>query len=1037
MYQAYFDRTLEKLKQMNERYAPYIFRKVGMLEEQEYLCTKEHLRKPPEEGWTPFEGALNWGGEWNNLWIRGIARVPEEARGRKLFLFHKTGAEEGLLFLEGEPHGIYNSKNYFIGGNHAAQRITGDAVPGSVYHVAVECYAGHYCPGTEPFVNYGVDCENHGIPFSHVYEGMELCIMEEDIKDFIFDLKAVMQMAKELSDENMIKGRVKTVIERIFAVITQDPASVSDQERLRQVRECRKIMAPLFTKKSNDDPTQPHVGVVGHSHMDTAWLWPISETIRKCARTYSSALSLMEQYPEYRFIQSSSLHLDWMRRYYPSIFQQIQKRVAEGRYEPNGGVWVECDCNITSGEFMIRQFLKGQLYTRKYFGYTSDCFWLPDTFGYNAAIPQIMRGCETKYFYTTKISWGDLNPVERDTFIWRGIDGSEVYTHYNLTQTFPDVLNTLGAARGIKDPQAFDGRLLAFGYGDGGGGPSYGMIEDARRTQKALGTPNQYYTSISDFMKEVEAHHDSLHVYDGELYLEYHRGTLTQMHQIKRNNRKTEFSLRGMEYFNVVTGAPRNENTDELFETALKNQFHDILPGTALRKVHELACKEMEEVQSKSAQITKEYQQSLTDGDDYFITFFNTLSFGRKDEAVIENADFEVQGMANQHVTDICGRKLLIVGGVDLGGFDAQSYPVAAQNAKQESPFHYDGTHLDTPYLQAEFDEDGFITSLIHKETGRQVRRQGAEPLGCFYMGEDIPLAYDNWDIDSDQYLKMHRVGKLLSSEVAADGPVQFRLRNTYQLTEKTSLVQDVIFHADSAQVDYHTLIDWNEVHQLLKVGFDVDILSRTVKNEIQFGHIDRPTTRNNSVETAKFEVCNHKWSDLSESRFGVALLNDCKYGISVLGSDMQLSLHRAGIRPDYTGDRGVHEMTYSLLPHSGAFCAENVVQPAYVLNVPIETHRGKLKTPFAAPVTVDCPNLICEAVKPAELEENAYVVRIYECECTKTHAKIGIPQSVAHVYKTNMLEDIQEEIPVKDGCIALEFSPFQIITLMMKRKSN
>lgn len=318
----------------------------------------------------------------------------------------------------------------------------------------------------------------------------------------------------------------------------------------------------------------------------------VSETIRKCARTYSNVVRLMDQYPEYKFIQSSALHLDWMRRYYPSVFERIKKYVKEGRYEPNGGVWVECDCNITSGELMARQFLYGQLFTREYLGYTSDAFWLPDTFGYNGAIPQIMQESEVRYFYTTKMGWNDLTRFPFTTFKWKGIDGSTVLTHLHSIDTIPDVNDTDREIRSIQNKEYFEGRLFCFGHGDGGGGPTPAMLEKARRIMGVPGLPEAYYTTVSDFMKEIEQTADKLPTYTGELYLEMHRGTLTQMHDIKRTNRKCEFALRDMDYFNVLSGDPKNTRTDELYKTLLTNQFHDILPGTCYTGVTQNAVKE-------------------------------------------------------------------------------------------------------------------------------------------------------------------------------------------------------------------------------------------------------------------------------------------------------------------------------------------------------------------------------------------------------------------------------------------------------------
>ncbi|MBQ9994863.1 MAG: alpha-mannosidase, partial [Clostridia bacterium] len=329
------------------------------------------------------------------------------------------------------------------------------------------------------------------------------------------------------------------------------------------------------------------------------------------------------------------------------------------------------------------------------------------------------------------------------------------------------------------------------------------------------------------------------------------------------------------------------------------------------------------------------------------------------------------------------------------------------------------------------FDENGYISSLYDIRVNREVKRDGGASLGTLWLAEDMPTAYDNWEIEDDIFLKMQPVTELVSSEVVSDGAVEYRIRNTYKIGRATTAVVDTVFYAGDPRIDYQMKIDWNERRHLLKAGFDVNIRAMTVKNEIQFGHVERPTTRNTSLEAAKFEVCNHKWSDISENRYGVAVLNDCKYGISVDGSDMRLTLHKGGCRPDTTGDRGVHYMTYSLLPHVGAFSAETVVQPAYILNTPVVKADGILNAPKL--FSVSEPNVICEAVKNAEDIENAYVIRLYECERNLTNCKIAF-SGAKNVWRTNMLEEKQEELTLDNGTVSLTVKPFEIVTLLVER---
>ncbi len=1025
------EKVYKKLEALLEIYGKKIFVPCGNVENMQYVdCGAEHLRQPPVDGWAPAEKGTAWGGEWQNRWFTGTATVPAEAEGKKLFAVSACGGVEQLFFIDGKPMGLYNSKNDFVGGNHCALLVCDNAKPGDTYQLSFECYAGHFCVDCMPFDNYGYP----DIPakdYMHTFNGVQLCYMNEEIKDFVFDVRELLTAREVLPKNNFARTRAMRVLDKVADCVVFYPLHYTDEEIQEGVRKALVHTREFFNKGGNSR-TFGRVGIIGHSHMDTAWLWPVDETIRKCARTYCNAMSLMRQYPEYKFIQSSALHCEWMKDYYPTIFEDMKKYVAEGRYEPNGGVFVECDCNVTSGEFMVRQFLKGQLFTREHFGYTSDSFWLPDTFGYNANIPQIMRGCEVPYFYTTKIGWNEMNHFPFESFTWKGIDGSTVLTHFNRTHCFPDVDDITDAVNQITLKEANDMRLVAYGYGDGGGGPTYGMIESARRASSMEGMPEVENMTISNFMKELEEEIEYLPTYDGELYLELHRGTLTQMHDVKRKNRKGEFAVRNMEYFNVVSDSPACEYADKWTKILLKNQFHDILPGTCIMPVYEKYNVEMDELISDLNNKADEYAALLTAEDADCVTLYNTLSFARNDVAVIENETRFAADVPSQQYTDVCGRKCLAVAAGAIEGFNAKTIKMTDKASEAASVFKYDGEKLETPFAVITFGKDGYIASFIDKKTGRELRKNGGDPLNCLLFGEDVPHVWDNWDLETDVVERLQVVDGFVSREVVSDGAVEMRIRSAFKFG-KSTLTQDMVVYANNPRVDFQTLVDWNSPHSLLKVGFDLDIRTLNAKNEIQYGFVERPTTRNTSLEYAKFEVCNYKWTDVSESRFGVALLNDCKYGITVTDANLRLSLHRGGTHPDVTGDKGVHEMTYSLLPHDGDFSADTVVKPSYELNIPTIVIPGVAKQTKAF-MEIDASNIICEAVKPAELIENAYVVRLYDCERNATTANIKLNTPFKKVWLTNMLEDKKEEITAVDGMITLPFKAFEIKTLLIEK---
>ena len=1024
--ERYIDRTHKKIEAVLELYAKHIFQTVAQAENVLGMQTGEHLRKPPKaEEMQPMVPGTEWGCEYGNLWLRTSFTVPETLAGQQLCVIPDVHAAEILCFKNDVPAGIINSKNDFLGGNHSAMFLEADAVPGTTIDIALECYAGHDCPGTQPYEFYdwnGVVPED----YVHKYEGVRIVVLDKVFRDFCFDTATVLQMAN-MPGENFMSMKAHQALMAAFPYLIQDTREATVEELRESAAKVSEMLAPAL-EKGTGDLSRGRVFVVGHSHMDTAWLWPVEETIRKCARTYSQALTLMDLYPEYTFIQSSVLHLDWMRQYYPDIYEKICQRVAEGRYEPNGGVWVECDCNITGGESMVRQFVYGQRYTKEHLNYMSDSFWLPDTFGYSAAIPQIMRGCGVKYFYTTKMDWGDLNKFPAHSFVWRGLDGSEVISHLNRTHFIPDVNFLTTMTKELVDKRSSDMRLAAYGYGDGGGGPTYGMLEFLKRTQGLDGVPVVQPTTISAFMQEMEKNVDELPVYDGELYLELHRGTLTQMHEVKKNNRDAEIAMHNLELFNVLSGKPMNENRDDLYKIILKNQFHDIIPGTCIQRVYDIAIPEMYRTIAAIRKETDAYMKDMAKEQEEVVSLYNPLSFDRKDVISLDGAH-SFENVASQVYTDWNGAEKTALA-VEIPAMESVTLRKGA-SANQESPFQVEGNVLTTPFYRATFDENGYISELIDLEADREVHRRGGNPLGTFYIGEDMPYTWDNWDIDDDIFSKLKPVKSLLTREVVSNGSVEYRVRSSYSLGKRSRIDVDTVFYAASRRIDFEVKMDWSEKHALLKAGFDVNVRSAFVKNEIQFGHMDRPTTRNTSLEAAKFEVCNHKWSDLSETRYGVAILNNGKYGISAEGSDLRLTLHKGGQKPDPFTDNGVHTTVYSLLPHIGAFDAETVIRPAYELNYQPLCVEGELNTPKL--FDLSHPGVICETVKVAEDVAGAYVLRLYEAERNTANCELTLADAKA-VWVTNMLEEKQEQLNVVDGKVKLTFRPFEIKTILVER---
>lgn len=1024
-------RMLDKLIRLEETYEPYVFTKIGELQTRFFQTDEQLYEIPADDGrYRPIEVGDTWGAEGVYGWFIGSYTVEEAHAGMPLFVRPKVGGYEAMLWVNGQPFGTFATKIVNTGhGNHYCDMAVQNPAAGETVEIAIEFYAGHDVPGCMPFEYLPKD-------YDYTFAGIDLCVKNKDIADFLFDLKTLNQLVAKLPDTSFRRAEIINTLTEVHKMIHYAPEDADEAVWRPALAQAREVMRPALAVPNS--ASAPIAGLIGHSHMDTAWLWHIDETIKKCARTSANQLSLMEQYPEYKFIQSSAYHTELIRRHYPALFERIREKVAEGRYEPNGAVWVECDCNITSGESMIRQFLWGQRYNREQFGYTSNCFWLPDTFGYSAAIPQIMKGCSVDYFLTTKLGWNDTNRFPYENFYWQGIDGTRVFVHFNDTHCWPDPAGLTGRLDGlshtnfIRNKTVSKRRVIAYGFGDGGGGPQFEMIEMARRCRDLDGVPKAEHRLVGDFVKEIEKNAVDAPTYTGELYLELHRGTLTNQHVIKKNNRKAEIALHNAELLLVAQSVQNGAAADgsairPLIETLLVNQFHDILPGTCIARAHDQCYREMAEVLAKAdALLHDTVAAAPADGK---VTFINPLSFDRQDVLRIPGAQGKTVegGYRVQHVHSLLNGDHLAVAGVALPAMSSITLHLKNSGGEASpSAFLYQGNTLTTPFAKVVFNESGSIDSFIDTRTNRELRGAGL-PLNTFLSAEDVPLEWDNWDIDADLAMKMQPETRLVTREIVSDGAVELRIRSTYRICEQSSLHQDMVFYADSPRVDFETVIDWQDKHHFLKTSFDTTVKAPTARHEIQFGYAQKPTTRNNSYEQAMFEVVNHKYTDLSETRYGVAVLNDCKYGVSVEGSDIRLSLHKGGCRPDPRGDVGVHSFTYSFLPHAGGFSADTVVKPAYELNLPALPFDGEAQIlPLAS---VDASNVMIEAVKPCEDAQKAFILRLYEAEGTHTNAVVSLGATPTAVTETNMLEEDQRALPANTQ-VELSFTPFEIKTI-------
>lgn len=999
---------VNKADQLSEVYGKYRYER---LEEVrcEVFVTREHFTRPPEG--VPYR-TINkgdvWGDDGDYVWFRIVLPYKKEFVGRRIALFADTDAVEHLIFLDHKPVGALD---YFAGCSPESRLHVYWELPAGLeteknYSVDLEGYASHVFPS----------CFTMGQPitFSHnvrkgprTFNGIYLIEVNSEVEELLCGLHFLKSLYVSETDSYR-KAEWENVYLRLFELAYRFPEECADKEEVeRSVRACNAYLKETF-EEGGEKEARPFVSIIGHSHLDTAWLWDIQETMRKNARTVCIALNGMEAFPEYTFIQSSVLHQKWLKEQYPDLFSRLKRYEAEGRFECNGGSYIEFDANLAGGESIVRQFLFGQKFMQENFGHTADVHWLPDSFGYSPALPQIFKKCGIRYFMTTKIDMNDTNRFPFDTFYWKGIDGTEILTQFNVLGCYADPATVRARLERVEDKHSAAGTLISYGFGDGGGGPDKTMISLAVKTQKSRFMPRTRHTTASAHMRKVEAESKGLPVYDGELYLETHRGTYTSKAQIKRCNRKLELRLRELEMLAALLGKDCKSKLDEITETLLLNQFHDILPGSAISCVHENALRRYEKAFDTADRLAEELGVKRE-------RVFNSFSW-----TVNVNPEKECDGADSYTALD--GRRKKLLFGLQIPPLTSVS---VAQAQEDETLFEFDGNRLETPYYRALFDGARRIVSLYDKRAEREIVRPGGS-LNRLLCGEDAPYSLDDWDIEADQRFKMREETRLVSSEIVSRKG-HFRLRNAYRIGERSLLTQDVVFYPNTKRIDFETRAEWSERHRLLKAAFDIDVKTDFLRSEVQFGHVLRSRKVNTSEESARFEFCNHKWSDLSDCRYGVAVFNDCKYGFGLQDDAVSLTLIKCGTHPDGTGDDGVHWFKYALMPHEGGFSAETVVRPAYEFNQnPCFAPEAEI-SPF---LSFDAPNVVLEAIKVAE-DGKGRIVRLYECEGCKANLKILFDGN----YRISVCDLLENKTGEECSGDRFEYrmEPFEILTLRVE----
>ena len=972
----------DRLRMWAEAFPHFYYRETAPIE-LSFFTTMEHL--PYDQAvcgtFTPAPVGTKWGKKWEYGWFRGQILIPPELEGKRV-VFTLNSAEEMLVWVNGQESGAIDKKHRFI-------TLTRCAKAGTVYEIVAECYAGHglRSEGAGP-VPYGVDSIPEP-PAQQVTVGTShFGVWNEELFQVAMDYLTLYSLVQKLPEKSL---RTMKIVEGLKKFTYIADFELPEPELTASVVEAGKVLKPLLACKNGS--TAPEYTIFGQSHLDLAWLWTLEETMRKTARTYSNQLALMEEYPEYAFLLCEPPILEWLRELYPNVYERVLEKVRSGNFYPEGALWVEFDTNIPSGEGLVRQFVRGKRWFRDALGVDSKMAWMPDTFGFNGALPQIMKKCQVPYFATQKLTRQDpeAEPFPYNVFWWEGIDGTKVLSHLfrrsNAVFT-PGELITRWEEHRIQQ-ENIDGLIFPFGHGDGGGGPTREMLEMARRSADLEGAPR---CRMEHPVKFFERQENVENTFRGELYLAWHRGTFTSQAKTKKGIRKAEIALKQAEYAlsrRMLSGKtiPREwkDELDRLWKLLLLNHFHDIAPGSSIARVHERAEQDLQEV---------------VDGCDRLIT---------------EMLGDEAQAVYNPHSWPVT------FNGVQIPAQGCAPIPAREGTGTAEVYACEAGWILENKNLRCVINHNGELISV--KKTGSDTEYL-AGVGNRFLMFKDVNTCYDAWEMGS-MYEK-------LPVELDASASIKtFAYENGVGLlVEKqlgvSKLTQLIVLGHDDVRLDFSTRIDWQEKHKLLKVAFPVNAYSNDAYCETQFGYVKRPVHRSYQTDRDRYEVCNHRYTALSDGAHGAAVLNDSKYGVNVVDNEIRLTLLKAAMMPDQNADRGIQEFTYALYPFDGAFQNSDTVQQAAELNEGIIL--GSAADDLGPIFLADKKNIVVDTIKPADTVENALLVRAYESMGMGTNAAITAAKNIKKIVQTDMLEENPEAVDLSN----VAFGPFEIKTFIL-----
>ena len=1044
--------TAEKITQRLALIEPYVYRRRSEIPPFRFLAldgpidpkSQSAIHNPPSaiESWPVIDPNTYWGRWQTDFVLRSSFSVPADwSADAPVALYLPLGEAgsfshpEALIHVDGEPYAASDR-------HHQEVLLRPEWCDGAEHELALRGWTG-------------LAQSLHGETETQLFmRPCRVVQIDQPTRDFTILARTALGIATRLDENHPAQGILLNGLDAAFKRLdTRAPLAQAFYDSIPAAQ------AALETAINAAGPAlDVNIFAAGHAHIDVAWLWTLDQTRRKTERTFHTVLRLMEQFPDYMFTQSQPQLYDYIKQDQPALFEEIKARVTEGRWEPIGGMWVEADCNISGSESLARQFLLGRTFFREHFGpdAESPILWLPDVFGYAWNLPQLIKEAGLDYFFTIKIGWNQYNRMPYDSFWWQGLDGTRVLTHYSPTpndgasahastyNAMATPASVLGTWTNFQQKEQSRDLLMAFGYGDGGGGPTRQMLENIAAMADFPATPRIRHARAVDMFRALEANSgDVLPVWNGELYLEYHRGTYTSQARNKRANRKSEFLLHNADFLatyatlHVDQSAFPNPQSEinRAWELVCLNQFHDIIPGSSITPVYDDSAVQYEEVRQIGEAISAEALDTLAEAWQADALLVNPNSQPLH-EMLFLPGSIEDAPAGSQPISD--GAL------IDVG--ELAPYSVQPLNAgeRRPSPLSVSPQHLENDSLRVELNDAGDITRIYDKAAGREVLPDGGV-ANQFLAFEDRPKSWDAWDIDIFYDDKQWLAEPAESITVVEEGPLRATLEIKRRMLN-SPFVQRISLCHHRPRLDFDTEIEWNERQILLKVAFPVDVLTPAASYEVQWGHVERPIHRNTSWDWARFETAAQKWADVSEGNYGASLLNDCKYGYDIQdtgagGTIMRLSLLRSPSYPDPVADKGVHRFRYSLLPHAGRVGAETIAH-AYALNNPPFAFRRvnvgdaaslviEPKTP-ASLVAADHENVVIETVKPAE-DGDGVIVRFYESLRQRGPVTLRTGFPIAAAERVNIMEEKQEDLVVEGNAVKLPVHPFQIVTLRLR----